>query len=124
MQTIELSGERVTLAFAAGLRFDQQRETLAVPYGAAAGVAPVTAADCAWEGAEGALVTVAITLPAPVCGLGECQGLPFWFSRVRPRPLVTSDWDDPAEADRALCVQDGVLFSGAGVAVIPRSDGL
>src|SRR5689334_9463376 len=124
MQTIELSRGRVTLAFEAGLRVAQQRETLAVLYGAVAGVAPVTAADCSWEAAEGAPVTVAITLPAPVCGLGECQGLPFWFSRVRPRRLWTTDWAEPPVADLGLCVQDGVLFSGAGVAVIPRSDGL
>src|SRR5689334_11200038 len=107
MRMVDLAGGGGRVTFDEAVAFDQQRETRAVPYGTQAGVAPVTAAQCSWA-AEGP-ITVAITLPAPVCGLGECQGLPFWFSHVRPRPLLTSDWQDPPQPDAALCVQDGVL---------------
>jgi alpha-glucosidase (family GH31 glycosyl hydrolase) len=124
MKTISLAGGRVTLTFAETLAATLEQATVAVPYGTAATVAPVTGAE--WVGADpaGGPVTVAVTLPAPVCGLGECLGLPFWFGRVRPRPLLTTDTDGRPDPDLGLDVQDGVLFSGSGVAVLPRSDNL
>ncbi len=124
MKTISLAGGRVTLTFDAALAATLAQETVAVPYGTAATVAPVTAAVWVGEGLPGAAVTVAVTLPAPVCGLGECLGLPFWFAQVRPRPLLTTDTTDRYDPDLGLDVQDGVLFSGSGVAVLPQSDGL
>src|SRR5829696_7745489 len=117
MKIVTLAGGRVTLTFDPVLTYTQRQETLAVPYATATTVAPVTAADCVWEAAPGAPVRVAIALPAPVCGLGECLGLLFWFSRVRSRPLMTTDLLGVSAPDLGLCVQDGVLFSGAGVAV-------
>ena len=124
MKTIHLAGGRVTLTFAETVAATLEQATVAVPYGTAATVAPVTAAE--WTGTDpaGGTVTVAVTLPAPVCGLGECLGLAFWFSRVQARPLLTTDTDGKSDPDLALDVQDGVLFSPDGVAVLPRSDNL
>jgi alpha-glucosidase (family GH31 glycosyl hydrolase) len=124
MKTISLAGGRVSLTFDEALAYTQHSETLAVPYATEASIAPVTAAACTWRESAGRALTVTITLPAPVCGLGECVGLPFWFSRGHPRPLMTTDWNGATAPDAGLCVQEGVLFSGAGVAVIPHSDGL
>src|SRR5215212_7724256 len=70
MRTVDLAGGRVTVTVPAGVAFDQQCTTLAVPYGTQDTVAPVTAARCTWTAAPGAAITVAVTLPAPVCGLG------------------------------------------------------
>jgi hypothetical protein len=117
MKTISLAGGRVTLTFAESPATTLEQVTVAVPYGTAATVAPVTAADWVGVVAGGGPVTVAVTLPGPVAGLGVGGGLPLWFSRARPHALRP-------DLSLGLAVADGVLFSGSGVVVLPRGDGL
>src|SRR5438045_1883370 len=111
MPTGELGGGRVKLAFAEGLAHRLATTTLAVPYGTTTGVAAVQQTEGVWDAGPGGVVEVALTLSAPVCGLGEAVGLPFWFSQVPPRPLLITNWDGTRVPDVGLGVADGVLFS-------------